>query len=441
MPPLAHMPPTKVSITARTQAKQARQDGKDCKQMDLALLHGVCKLSAARSSKRKRLHALCSPAKLVKPELAMGDRHKGAARCIIQPYKRNEIAAQAMLKRRRAAEHSATKKRRRELPSSLDPAASVRNFSPSLSRFHPQRAFSFQAPRDPCRDMTNAPAWWQTPDHPGPESPTSEAEGHCTLANADAAVFDCAQTHLHELRKAPSPVNQLSDPEAIPVCSEGDVMASAGDLISLNKGQSLESSASPGFAFLAHASKMPVPHSLHWPPFVGYPSSHHTLSSAEKLLQESCEGLLELSNMQPSDAQPFQSSSRPLHELELDSHSHSMENETRLDTCKDQLHCSMEPVQDNAGDQTSSVSGLDRCSSLGQEAHDDWCLGQSPLAHAAADPNLFGLSPETQKSIRSLQDEGSEQDESGSGTDWETWLTECLAEKGSPLEAALLSST
>ncbi|KAK9864793.1 hypothetical protein WJX84_001395 [Apatococcus fuscideae] len=146
MPPLAHMPPTKVSITARTQAKQARQDGKDCKQMDLALLHGVCKLSAARSSKRKRLHALCSPAKLVKPELAMGDRHKGAARCIIQPYKRNEIAAQAMLKRRRAAEHSATKKRRRELPSSLDPAASVRNFSPSLSRFHPQRAFSFQAP-------------------------------------------------------------------------------------------------------------------------------------------------------------------------------------------------------------------------------------------------------------------------------------------------------
>ena len=37
------------------------QDGKDSKQMDLALLHGVRKLSAARSNKRKRLGALGSP--------------------------------------------------------------------------------------------------------------------------------------------------------------------------------------------------------------------------------------------------------------------------------------------------------------------------------------------------------------------------------------------
>lgn len=41
--------------------------------MDLALLHGVRKLSAARSSKRKRLDALCSPAKLVKPGIQESD--------------------------------------------------------------------------------------------------------------------------------------------------------------------------------------------------------------------------------------------------------------------------------------------------------------------------------------------------------------------------------
>ena len=105
-----------------------------------------------------------------------------------------EIAARAMLKRRRAAEHSASKKRRRQLPAQLSPAAAVRGFSPTLSRFHPERAFSFQIPRAPCRDMTNTPAWWQVPGCPDPEISTAVADEPLAAAEARAAAADCVET-------------------------------------------------------------------------------------------------------------------------------------------------------------------------------------------------------------------------------------------------------
>ena len=146
-----------------------------------------------------------------------------------------EIAAQAILKRRRVAEHSAIKKRKQDLPSSLDPAAAVRNFSPSLSRFHPERALSFQPPRAPCRDMTNAPAaWWQNPDSPSLDDLTAIVDASCT---GDAPVASGTEASTHELKDAQLPANPLNTPGNPGACHESKTMASSGSLILLNEGE------------------------------------------------------------------------------------------------------------------------------------------------------------------------------------------------------------
>lgn len=106
--------------------------------------------------------------------------------------------------------------------------------------------------------------------------------------------------------------------------------------------------------------------------------------------------------------------------------------EAMPEVCKDQLNVSTGHVQETAGIQQSSVPTEDECCAGDQGLHNEWSLGESPLGHTESDHNPFGLSPQTQKSIRSLQTEASDCNAHALGIDWEAWAAECLADRASP---------
>ena len=176
---------------------------------------------------------------------------------------------------------------------------------------------------------------------------------------------------------------------------------------------------SEAFAFQSPAGSCDV----HWPPFEGYPCAQEPLSSAEQLLQDSCEGLLELANLSSLGDGPQHDA---LHQ-QASSPDVPAPQETHLD---DNL---LQNFDHRAKRQHVEVPALEETRPAEQEntaackphrAGGPWEIAAQNLvieSDHSSEASVHLMEDE------SLGDQGPCQVEDGADLDWDAWVAECLA--------------
>ena len=177
---------------------------------------------------------------------------------------------------------------------------------------------------------------------------------------------------------------------------------------------------SHGFASPARLSNSQRPHDLHPHFFTTCPSTEEALSSAEQLLQDSCEGLLELQNLAPFNSDgslfdPYQSSP----EEHCADRSHS---ETSL--LPSSTH-SVEVQQAGTGELYKAFSREAGHGTACKHHDNRWC-SENPVGKPIIKHDL-----ESGDSMldmhKGYEDQTCWQADDAADLEWDAWVAECLA--------------
>ncbi len=172
---------------------------------------------------------------------------------------------------------------------------------------------------------------------------------------------------------------------------------------------------------------VPGPDDLHWAPFVSSPSPHEHLSSAEQLLQESCEGLLELQKL-PSPSK--------LTEQNLCHHHGASSHEPAMSKSNVRGNMLYEDSDDaNVQYEESRSELIDTRTTQAQ--HATACMQHEGEWHRqyAAETSMNQQYNGVQSSVRGIgngHDQISCRAEDEANHEWDAWVAECLATESVP---------